>query len=349
MNTPFTKVNLIGTGAALLGVSTLLAAAAVVNVHAAPKERSDRSQSDSDLAQQIFDTMIQVHGVKDGFRPVHAKGIVCEGTFEPSAAASTLSKAAHFKGSVPVTVRFSDGSPEPAIPDTSPNAGPRGMAIRFKLPDGGQTDIIAMSHNGFVVGSGEEFLDLQKSIVATDPSKPHPWPVEAFLGAHPLALKFVVDNRAVPVSFATQSFFANDAFVFVNDKGVKQAGRYKILPVAGQHSLSDTAAKAKPDNFLIEDLKTRLASKSVKYRLVVQLPNSDDATKDPSLVWPDDHKTVDMGTISITSVTADSDSAEKTLAFTPTNLTDGIELSDYPFPALRASVYALSVSRRQQK
>jgi catalase len=178
--------------------------------------------TDEDLAHQIFDTMTQVHGVQAGHRPVHAKGIVCQGTFTPSKDAATLSKAAHFQGaSVPVTVRFSDGAPDLSIPDNSPNAGPRGMAIRFTLPDGSDTDIVAMSHNGFVVSNGEDFLALQKAIVAIDPSKPHPWAIEVFMSTHPRALKFVVDSKVVPASFATESFFSNDSFVFVNKDGVK--------------------------------------------------------------------------------------------------------------------------------
>jgi catalase len=327
---------------AMLGVAALFFAH--TRSSAAPPADQD------DLAQQIFDTMVQVHGVAPGFRPVHAKGLVCHGTFTPSPEAATLSKAAHFNGaSIPITVRFSDGAPDPIIPDNSANAGPRGMAIRFTLPGGAETDIIAMSHNGFVVANGEEFLALQKSIVATDPSKPHPWPVEAFLGAHPLALKFVQENVVVPASFANVSFFANDAFIFVNKAGVKQAGRYKIIPVDGPHDLTDAEAKAKSPNFLIDDLKARLATMPIKFHLVIQLANADDQTKNPSLVWPDDRKTIDAGTISITAVDPDSAAVEKPLAFDPTNLTDGIELSDDPFPDLRSSVYALSVTRRNSK
>jgi catalase len=66
-------------------------------------------------------------------------------------------------------------------------------------------------------------------------------------------------------------------------------------------------------------------------------------------VWPDSRKTVDMGTISLTAVDADSVSAEKALAFDPTRLTDGIELSDDPLPALRSRVYALSVAHRHTR
>jgi catalase len=303
--------------------------------------------ADKDLAQQIFDIMVKAPGIKPGFRPVHAKGIVCDGTFAPSPEAAKLSKAGHFQGaSVPITVRFSDGASDPSLPDNSPHAGPRGMAIRFKLPGGAETDIVSMSHNGFVVGNGDEFLALQKAIAATDPSKPHPWAIEAFLGAHPLALKFVQENQVVPVGLATEAFFGNDAFIFVNKDGVKQPGRYKIIPFAGRHDLSEAEAKDKSTNFLFDDLKTQLAAEPIKFHLIVQLPNSGDATNDPSLVWPEDRKTVDVGTISIVSVVADSAAAEKALAFDPMNLTDGIEESDDALPALRSSVYALSVAHR---
>jgi catalase len=308
-----------------------------------------KEPNDKNLAQQIFDTMIQVHGTKPGYRPVHAKGIVCQGTFAPSKEAATLSKAAHFqRASVPVTVRFSDGAPDPSMPDNSPDGGPRGMAVRFHLPGDGKTDIVALSHNGFVVGTGEEFLALQQAVVATDPSQPHPWPIEVFVTTHPLALKFVQDNKVIPASFATESFFSNDAFVFVNKDGVKQPGRYQILPVAGPQHLSEAEAKSRSPNFLGQELKTRLATGPIKFRLVVQLPNPGDPTNDPSLVWPDDRRTIAVGTISITSIVADSAGAEKELVFDPTHLTDGIELSDDPLPALRARVYSLSAAHRQQ-
>jgi len=306
--------------------------------------------ADKDLATQIFETMLQAHGTKPGYRPVHAKGIVCQGTFAPSRDAATLSKAAHFQGgSVPVTVRFSNGAPDPSVPDNSPDGGPRGMAIRFKLPGNGKTDIVALSHNGFVVATGQEFLALQKAVVATDPSQPHPWPIEEFLGTHPRALKFVQENRVIPASFATESFFSNDAFIFVNKDGVKQAARYKILPLAGPQHLSEAEAKARSADFLVQELKTRLAAGPIKFHLVVQLPNASDPTNDPSLVWPDNRKTIDVGTISLTSIVADSAGAEQELVFDPTHLTEGIALSDDPLPALRARVYSLSATHRQQQ
>jgi catalase len=158
-----------------------------------------------------------------------------------------------------------------------------------------------------------------------------------------------MESRVIPASFATSAFFSNDAFVFVNQSGAKQAVRYQILPVAGRHDLSDAEAKDRPANFLVDELKTRLATGPVQFRLIVQLPNPGDPTKDPSLVWPDDRQTVDAGLISIKSIVPDSEAAERALAFFPTNLTDGIELSDDPLPTLRSDVYALSEKYRRQK
>ena len=152
-----------------------------------------------------------------------------------------------------------------------------------------------------------------------------------------------------PASFATEAFFSNNSFVFVNRNGVKQPGRYQIRPVAGPQHLSDAQAKTRTDNYLFQELRARLATRPIQFRLIVQLPNPGDPTKDSSPVWPDDRTTIDVGTISVTSVVADSAGAERDLVFDPTHLTDGIELSDDPLPALRARVYSLSAAYRQQE
>src|SRR6478672_7160885 len=101
---------------------------------------------DADVPTQIVDTFNQLFGKQTDLRANHAKGIVAEGSFQPSAAGAQLSTAALFAGaSVPVTVRFSDATGIPAIPDGDPNASPHGMAVRFQLPDGSQMDIVANS------------------------------------------------------------------------------------------------------------------------------------------------------------------------------------------------------------
>jgi catalase len=305
-------------------------------------------QTTPDLIGQIAEVMSQGPSGKAHLRYIHAKGIVCTGTFEASPGAAEISRAAHFAGgSVPVTVRFSDGAPDITIADNSPDASPRGMAIRFGTGRG--TDIMTISHNGFVVGNGEEFLALEKAIAATDSSKPHPWPVEAFLGSHPRALKFVQEINRVPSSFATEAFYSNNALIFINSRQERRAGRYQIIPMDGSQYLSEADAKAASPDFLSEEFRRRLPDSPVRFRLLLQLAGPGDETDDGSLVWPDDRKKVELGIITISSVAPDSAAAERDLAFDPTRLTDGIELSDDPLPLLRSRVYAYSVAGRHRK
>src|SRR5437879_5180519 len=138
------------------------------------------------LPQQIADQLVLLAGgIHTGYRFNHAKGLVVTGTFTVAAGAPSVTRAAHLKGgTVPVTVRFSDASGVPNIPDTDPGAVPRGSGIRFALSGGAFPAIGAVSHNGFVVGTGKDFLPFLRALAATRPASPHPRPVEPFLGSH---------------------------------------------------------------------------------------------------------------------------------------------------------------------
>src|SRR5439155_9425099 len=62
------------------------------------------------LPEQTVDAFNGVFGVHPKARSNHAKGVLLEGTFTPSASAASVSKAAHLqkqKTPIPVTVRFS--------------------------------------------------------------------------------------------------------------------------------------------------------------------------------------------------------------------------------------------------
>lgn len=300
------------------------------------------------LPQRIADDFVTLFGSHPGYRINHAKGIVVTGTFTPSPGATDLSRAAHFKAVTPVIVRYSDGTGLPMIPDNNPNASPHGIAVRFSMPSGAYTDIVALAHNGFVVGTGEEFAEFLEAAAATKPTSPHPTPIEAFLHGHPHALKFVTDPEPNPASFADLSWFGNNALIFLNAKGVKQAGRYKIVPVGDPKFLDSATAAKMPPNYLMDELTHRLAAKQpVKLRLLVQLPNPGDQTADGSAPWPGDRKLVELGIITLTTVAPNNAALQRSLAFNPIYLTDGIQLSDDPLIVIRSSVYALSVARRR--
>jgi catalase len=60
------------------------------------------------------------------------------GTFTPARAAVSLTRAQHaVQTSTPVTVRFSDSTGVPLIPDNDPHADPRGMAITVQVAEDG--------------------------------------------------------------------------------------------------------------------------------------------------------------------------------------------------------------------
>ena len=71
-------------------------------------------------------------GVHAGFRPAHAKGILLNGTFMPSAEAGSLTRAPHLhRNSTPVTVRFSDFAGIPTVADKDPQGVRARAALRF--------------------------------------------------------------------------------------------------------------------------------------------------------------------------------------------------------------------------
>lgn len=306
------------------------------------------AQEQANLPQQIADVMIKLGGgVHTGFRINHAKGLIVTGTFTPAPSAKTVSKAAHLQSTpVPVIVRFSDASGNPMIPDPNPNSSPRGMAIRFNLPGGGFTDIVAISHNGFIVGTGEEFLAFLTAVSQTTGTSPHPNPVEQFLGTHPRAAKFLQDISVLSPSFANLAYFGNNAFVFVDAAGTKRAFRYQILPEAGLKTLTAAQAGKEGANYLYDDITARLKQGPVKYKIVAQMANPGDQTRDGSMVWPADRKIVELGTVTLTTVAPDNAALQVNSAFNPIFLTEGIELSDDPMVPLRSAVYALSVAHR---
>src|SRR5262249_32207189 len=155
-----------------------------------------------------LDTLDALSGLHPGYRPAHAKGAYCAGTFTPAPDAVKLTRAPHVaRPSVPVLVRFSDSAGVPTVADNDPQlGGPRGMAIRFYLADHVHTDIVAHSHNGFSVRTGEEFLEFIRAVVAFRQGKPEA--LGAFLASHPRAKQFVEAPKPIPSSFAREPYFA---------------------------------------------------------------------------------------------------------------------------------------------
>jgi catalase len=197
------------------------------------------------LYEQIVDALYALFGAHPGYWPVHAKGLVCEGAFSPAATAASVSRAPHLQGtSVPITVRFSDFAGVPTVSDGDPLASPRGMAIKFHLPGGMDTDIVAQSYDGFPVRTAEAFLVFVRALAASGPGVSSPTPLANFLASHPQVKRFVEAPKPAPASFATESYYGVNAFRFTNRDGASRNVRYRVRAEAGKEHLD--AAEAGP-------------------------------------------------------------------------------------------------------
>ena len=300
------------------------------------------------VATNTVNVMNELWGKHAGMRANHAKGIVVEGAFAATPDAAKLSKASIFTGKpVPVTVRFSDSTGLPSIPDADPNADPHGMGLQFHLAGGGAVDVVLNSLGFFPVRTGEEFMQLLQAVGASPKDAPKPTKLEQFVASHPAVPKAFATART-PTSFARETYNGVDAFIFVAADGTKQPFRFRVVPEAGtEYMTPDQVAKATPDA-LIDELTKRLAAGPVKFRVLAQLPNPGDPIDDATRPWPDDRKLADMGTITITGLAPDNTKAQSMLRLLPNRLEPGIELSDDPLIMARVQAYLISFGRRAQ-
>jgi catalase len=300
------------------------------------------------LSEKLISQFDTIFGVHPGFRPAHAKGTLLTGKFTPSPAAASLTRAPHMlRESTPVTVRFSDATGVPAIPDNDPNASPHGMAIRFHLAERVHTDIVAHSTDAFPTRTGDEFLEFLSAVASSDPSKASPTPIEIFLGGHPAALAFVQAPKPAPSSFARESYFGITAMHFTNKDGVSRYGRYRIVPAAGVDHLPGAVAAGKAPDFLFAELAERIAREPIIFRILAQLANDGDTVDDATVHWPEDRTLLDLGAITLTEPAADNAAEQQHIIFDPIPRVDGIDPSADPLLELRAAVYLLSGRRRR--
>jgi catalase len=299
------------------------------------------------LPERLSDALLELFGTHPGFREIHAKGIVCEGTFTPTEAAATVSRAPHFRNAVSATIRFSDFAGVPTIPSTDANASPHGIGIKFHTR-AGDTDLVGHSVNAFPAANGEQFLDFINALIASKPGAPEPTAIERYLRTHPAAMRFVTEMPPPPQSYVSSTYHMINAFVFVNAAGQHVVGRYHVLPRDGPFALDPNLVPTRSANYLAEELTTRLSHGAAYFDLIVQIADPSDQTHDGSRLWATDRRIVSVGALRITRVVTDSSAAQRKLLYDPTRLIDGIELSDDPLPAVRSATYAISYARRSK-
>ncbi|KAJ4597349.1 hypothetical protein HRR83_004780 [Exophiala dermatitidis] len=308
-------------------------------------------------ASELVETMRGAFSTPPQFRPAHARGILLQGTFTPTPIARELSSAEHFTApSTSVIVRFSNSTGLPQIPDNASDANPHGMAVRFLLSDDAQTgrrrhtDIIAHSTPYFPVRTGEMFLDLLHAIGASSkPDAPkNPSPIEEYLSKTPSAATFVNALKPTPASFATEKYFGVNAIKLVAADGKPTFVRYRIVPDAGVSHLSADEAAAKDPAFLHNEIQTRVIDGGASFTLTAQVAEPEDPTDDATVLWPEERRVVNLGTIRVDGVVEDNDEKQRTIIFDPVPRIKGVEPSDDPLLDMRAAVYLISGKQRRE-
>jgi catalase len=299
------------------------------------------------LAEQILAAFDAISGLHPGFRPVHAKGVMCVGMFTPSSEAAKLTRAPHAsRASTPVTVRFSNSPGVPTAPDNDPQqSGPRGIAVRFHLGEHEHTDVVAHSSNSFPARTGEEFLEFVQAAIAAGGGKPES--LNAFLASHPGAKRHVEMPKPIPTSFARENYFAITAFRFTNGVGESCFGRFRISPEGGTEYVSNEDAAQKDGDFLVNDIGPRLAGGPERLGVFVQIAESGDDVTNATVPWPESRKKILFGTVTLTERVDDQEPERRKMIYDPVPRVDGIESAGDPLTEVRGDIYLLSGRRRR--
>ena len=298
--------------------------------------------------ERVVSALEDTFGVHPGERRNHTKGTCAAGEFVGLPEAQAYTRSALFSGkSVPVVARFSLPGGNPKVPDTAKI--PRGMALEFKLPDGGLHHMTMINTPMFGAASPQTLFD---DIVAKKPDpatgKPDPEKLKAFKASHPdshAQAEFLAKNNP-PVSWANSSYFGIHTFKFVNRDDKVSLVRWRFVPQDSEKRLSDEELKSAPPNFLEQKLLERVKQGPVRWDMLLTIGKPGDPEDDPTLLWPSDRKEVKVGTLTIASATPQRGADCEKVNFDPLVMTDGIQPTNDPVLLFRSPAYAVSFGKR---
>jgi catalase len=305
-----------------------------------------------DRVVKVLGAMEQHMNNVPGFRRGHARGVAFRGVFRATQEVASLTTAEHLQGKrVDVVVRCSNGGASPYLADRAgPKRGnPLGHAVRFELPSGDVSTWTALNLAAFAPTTPDDFHEM---VLATRgelrDGSPNPLRLVTFLARNPRGripgIKAAA-TLAPPLSFATARFNGFHAYHLVDGEGRRRAFRFYWMPVAGIANFDPADDKLLPPQYVISEIKQRVAAGPVAWKLVLQLAGPDDPTDDLTRQWPEDRELVEAGVLTIDRLHEDQELVDS-YVFDPTNVPPGIELSDDPLLHFRSEAYAESHRRR---
>lgn len=282
-------------------------------------------------------------GVPPGHRRNHAKGICFTGVFDANGNGAALSRATVFsRGQYPALGRFNLATPNPNAADATVRV--HGMGLQISTPDGQTWRAAMIDPPFFAVSTPRAFYDLLVASANSDPGA-----METFTRANPEFAAFAAWAKTAPWtgSYAEDRFNSLNSFIFTDGSGVDHAVRWSLLPAAPPVPVSpDDLAQRGPD-VLEQEIADRVRTGGPqRWTMVVSVANPGDPTADPSKAWPEDRRSVEVGTLIVQQIEGEPDGPCRDINFDPTVLPSGMRTSDDPFPAARSSAYRVSYDLR---
>lgn len=294
-------------------------------------------------------------------RPVHAKGFGAFGYFQtiyPMSEHTKLSFLQNSNEKVPVMVRFSLAVSTKGTPDTSRNV--RGFSTKFYTKEG----IFDLLCNHIPVFSVRDPMRFPETINALLPSPKNnlidPDRFWSFVARAPESIHFVVrlySDAGTAKSLRHIPGHSVNTYVWRNDEGNRKYVKYHWYPFEGvQFITSEEANKLAAENpdYSGKDLYDVIeAGKSVEYGLYVQLMDPKDEAHlsydplDDTKVWDEKaYPLIPVGKMVLNKNPENYMEQVEKVAFSPSNLLDGAELSDDKMLQGRANIYSDSQRRR---
>ena len=328
--------------------------------------------ADSSVAKQLVQAIIDnLPAPVPGKRPVHTIGVGVKGEFVASDVARSYCVAEHFKGRpVPVSMRFSNGMG--GLEQHDGWSDVRGMAVRFHLPDGTASDLIATTLGEFFVRNVADFFEFAKVAKLQPYRRRHwllkigdflqlkipprnPYPNEA-VSVDAGALRYANRHRfsqlgifqvgliGAPESYARASYHAVHTFWVTAPDGDRRPVRFSWQPVAGVRNIG--AEDVSRDKYLFKELENRLKRWPARFMLMMTIGEAGDALDDPTKPWPARRVRVAMGTLTLIKVSEDQEADGERISFNPCRLAPGIEVSNDPILEARLGAYEVSREMR---
>ena len=288
-------------------------------------------------------------------RPVHVKGFGAFGYFQtiyPMSEHTKLSFLQHSNEKVPVMVRFSLAVSTKGTPDTSRNV--RGFSTKFYTKEG----VFDLLCNHIPVFSVRDPMRFPETIKALLPSPKNnlidPDRFWNFVARAPESIHFVVrlySNVGTVKSLRHIPGHSVNTYVWINAEGNRKYVKYHWYPFEGvQFITSKEATKLAAENpdYSGKDLYDAIeAGKSVEYGLYVQLMDPKDEVHlsydplDDTKVWDEKmYPLIPVGKMVLNKNPENYMEQVEKVAFSPSNLLDGAELSDDKMLQGRANIYS---------